>query len=115
MSYCSKCGAKIPESAKFCPNCGVPAPEPQPSQPQMPVSPTVKNANKENEDRWTIALVLCAVPPLGCMGIHRFYTGNIATGILMLLTGGGCGIWTLVDLIMIACNTFTDSEGNTLK
>lgn len=32
----------------------------------------------------------------------------------MLLTGGGLGIWTLVDLIQIACCNFTDSENKYL-
>ena len=68
---------------------------------------------KEKEDRWLIALVLCIV--LGGLGIHRFYTGNTTTGIIMLLTLGGCGIWALIDLIMIACNTYVDGNGQTLK
>ncbi len=68
---------------------------------------------KEKEDRWLISLVLCVV--LGGLGIHRFYTGNTTTGIIMLLTFGGCGIWTLIDLIMIACNTYVDGNGQHLK
>lgn len=24
MSYCAKCGAELPEGAKFCPSCGTP-------------------------------------------------------------------------------------------
>ena len=39
---------------------------------------------------------------LGFWGAHRFYLGHTATGFLMMLTAGGCGIWYLVDLIMIA-------------
>lgn len=54
-------------------------------------------------------LLLCLF--LGTLGIHRFYVGKIGTGILMLLTGGGFGIWTLIDLIVIACNEFKDKEG----
>lgn len=54
-------------------------------------------------------LLLCLF--LGSLGIHRFYVGKIKTGILMLLTAGGLGIWTLVDLVLIACCEFKDSEG----
>lgn len=68
---------------------------------------------KEKEDRWLIALVLCIV--LGGFGVHRFYTGNTTTGIIMLLTLGGCGIWVLIDIIMIACNTYVDGNGQHLK
>ena len=56
-----------------------------------------------------IALILGLV--LGVFGGHRFYVGKIGTGILMLLTGGGLGIWYLVDVIMIASGGFRDAEG----
>jgi TM2 domain-containing membrane protein YozV len=48
---------------------------------------------------------------LGVFGVHRFYVGKIGTGILMLLTAGGLGIWALIDLIMIICARFRDKEG----
>tara|TARA_Y100000994_G_C15307891_1_gene282569 strand:- start:120 stop:350 length:231 start_codon:yes stop_codon:yes gene_type:complete len=62
---------------------------------------------------WLTTLLVCILPALiGINGIHRFMTGNIGTGVLMLITFGGCGIWTLVDLIMIATGKFTDGDGN---
>lgn len=52
---------------------------------------------------------------LGVFGIHRFYVGKIGTGILMLLTLGGLGIWSLVDFIIIVCGNFKDKNGLPIK
>ena len=51
----------------------------------------------------------------GGLGVHRFYVGKIGTGILMLITLGGMGIWSLIDFIIIAVGKFKDSEGNLIK
>ncbi len=61
---------------------------------------------------WLTTLLLCIF--LGNLGIHRFYAGKMGTGVLMLLTLGGCGIWTLVDLVMIITGKFTDGNGNAI-
>ena len=56
-----------------------------------------------------VALLFCVL--LGWIGVHRFYVGKIGTGILMVVTIGGLGIWTLIDLILIAVGSFRDKEG----
>jgi TM2 domain-containing membrane protein YozV len=52
---------------------------------------------------------------LGGLGIHRFYVGKAGTGILMILTLGGLGIWIIIDLVMILTGGFKDSEGKDLQ
>lgn len=59
-----------------------------------------------------VASLLCFF--LGVLGVHRFYVGKIGTGILQLITGGGLGIWYLVDLILIIIGRFRDAEGRLL-
>jgi TM2 domain-containing membrane protein YozV len=55
------------------------------------------------------ALLLCAF--VGVFGAHRFYVGKIGTGILMLVTLGGLGIWSFIDLILISVGSFRDKDG----
>ena len=56
-----------------------------------------------------VALALAAV--LGPFGAHRFYVGKTGTGLLMLCTLGGGGLWYLYDLILVAGGSFRDAEG----
>ena len=52
---------------------------------------------------------------LGIFGIHRFYVGKVGTGVLMLITLGALGIWTLIDFIMILVGAFRDKAGKPLE
>ena len=47
----------------------------------------------------------------GTFGVDRFYMGLVGTGILKLITFGGFGVWTLIDLFVIMTGTFKDKQG----
>jgi len=100
--FCQNCGKELPEQASFCPGCGSPA-RPRSASPgysaEKGVSPRSRLA----------ALLLCIF--LGGLGVHRFYVGKIGTGVAMIFTLGGLGIWVLIDLIMIITGGFTDING----
>lgn len=55
------------------------------------------------------ALLICFF--VGFLGIHRFYLGYTAVGIIQLFTLGGCGIWALIDLILIATGDLKPKDG----
>lgn len=99
--YCSECGAIINAKAEICPKCGVR---------QVNLIPSDVS---EQRNRWLTCLLLCFF--LGIFGVHRFYTGHTGLGVFQLLTFGGCGIWTLVDFIIIATGNFKDAQGNPIK
>jgi TM2 domain-containing membrane protein YozV len=49
---------------------------------------------------WTLTIIMSVI--FGSLGVDRFLMGHIGLGILKLITLGGCGIWWLVDVILIA-------------
>lgn len=95
--FCSNCGAEIDDKAVVCVKCG------------CAVSPTARTPVNASSKDWIATLLLCFF--FGTFGVHRFYVGKVGTGILQLITMGACGIWTVIDFIMIAVGNFTDNEG----
>jgi TM2 domain-containing membrane protein YozV len=67
------------------------------------------NEMQVSREKQRTMVLLCRY--LGWFGVHRFYTGKPFTGILMLLTLGGLGIWVHIDLGLILTGKFTDKEG----
>lgn len=95
--FCSNCGAEICDKAVVCVKCGCAV-----------YTTENKDINASSKD-WIATLLLCFF--LGGFGVHRFYVGKVGTGVLQLITLGACGIWTLIDFIIIAVGSFTDGEG----
>jgi len=102
--FCSNCGKEIDDKAVVCVHCGVPTHN-------FTHSPVNKAINQEGYD-WTTTLLLCFF--LGVFGVHNFYVKKNTYGIIQLLTLGGCGIWALIDFIMIITGSFKDDQGRFL-
>lgn len=51
---------------------------------------------------------------LGGFGVDRFYLGKNGTAIAKLLTCGGCGVWALVDVILLLTGGTRDAQGRPL-
>ncbi len=107
--YCPKCGSAIDDNATSCPNCGA---QPSPTAaPATTVNVTVQapaGARPVNK----VAYVLLAFF-LGGLGIHHFYAGKTAAGVLSILF-----CWTFIPAIVafiqaiIALCKSADTAGN---
>ena len=69
-----------------------------------------KNADPGEGKSQLIALILCIF--VGVLGIHRFYLGYTMEGVVQLLTAGGCGIWSLIDLVRIITGDLKPKDGD---
>ena len=83
--------------------------------PMLRASPKNKESISEelSDKDFLPTLILCFF--VGMLGIHRFYAGKVGTGIAMIVTLGGLGIWVLVDFIMICIGSFRDIDGRIIK
>jgi len=44
----------------------------------------------------------------GWAGGYRYYANKIGTGLFMLFTMGGFGMWWFIDILMVALGAFRD-------
>ena len=94
--FCPDCGNAIDALAVNCPHCGL-------------LQPSVSG---KSDRKVAPALILALL--FGVFGAHRFYAGKTGTAILQLLTLGGLGIWALIDVVLIATESFKDGAGRTI-
>ncbi|CAG0915387.1 unnamed protein product [Notodromas monacha] len=66
--------------------------------------------NWTNGHRWSTAVMLSIT--LGGVGADRFYLGHWQEGIGKLFSFGGLGVWTLVDVILIATRYLGPADGS---
>lgn len=115
---CIGCGVEVGKGEKFCPNCGK---ERSPLQSiclgcgiefkSFLTSMAGVTSGSKNKD-WLVAVLLSYFA--GSFGIDRFYLGYTTLGIIKLLTCGGCGIWTIIDCILIIFNKIPVKNGSIL-
>ncbi|ADI66346.1 MULTISPECIES: TM2 domain-containing protein [Mobiluncus] len=78
--------------------------QPQPPQPQfqqyqqMPYGVNVGAPGQFREVSKVLYILMCFF--FGNLGVHRFLRGQVGLGILMIITIGCFGIWTLIDFII---------------
>ncbi|HMS40051.1 MAG TPA: TM2 domain-containing protein [Pyrinomonadaceae bacterium] len=66
--------------------------------------------HREVQSKTTMILIALF---LGGLGIHRYMMGY-SNWWLMLITLGGCGIWSLIDLIQIIMGNMKMADGRDL-
>jgi len=98
-SFCQACGVATNPLAEICIKCGARLQKAEAAD----ISP---------KSRLAVTLLAWF---LGEFGAHRFYLGKIGTGIAMLLTLGGLGIWALIDFIYAVSGNMKDKEGKLIK
>lgn len=93
----------------------VPSITPMRAQPPASPVPSMPAATPAGtgEKSYLVAALLAWF--LGFLGIDRFYLGYIGLGVIKLLTCGLCGIWQLIDFILIIAGVMKDANGNELR
>ena len=124
---CPNCGVQVAFGTPSCPNCRTQLnwptqqqPPPQYQQPgqtpqyQQQVGYSQQYAMPILSPKSRLAVTLLAWF-LGVFGVHRFYIGKVGTGIAMLFTLGGLGIWAFIDFIAAAAGSLRDGDNLPIK
>ena len=130
--FCNQCGGEITPGTAFCAKCGAstggaqpgPATPPSPEAPPPGWSAPPPSAGAPAPRNKLVAALLGIF--VGAFGVHRFYLGYTAIGIIQLILGilgiVTCGIttlasavWGLIEGILILTGSINkDAQGRPL-
>lgn len=103
MKFWKKCGKELNDEAVICPHCGCQIEEIKSKQENTQSQIVINNNSQPVQgkklcSKW-VSFTLCLF--LGYVGAHKFYEGNIGTGLLYLCTFGLFFIGVFIDLFNI--------------
>ncbi len=109
---CPKCGAvlEVPSAAPAAPLAArLTGSADAEDSPRAVLSPSRRAVSGKSQ-----AAAFALSMFLGGFGVDRFYLGYTGLGILKLLTFGGCGIWSVIDFVLLGVGSMKDAAGRPL-
>jgi len=66
-----------------------------------------------SDKEWLTTVLLSWL--LGTFGVDRFFLGYTGLGVAKLLTCGGLGVWSIIDLVLVLLRKIPDAQGRPLR